>query len=508
MRMSWLKTLKQMRTSVTHGRPAPRTGQAARRLALEQLEDRTLLDGTIPTWSGLPGPDLIFDGQAQNINNLTPRGTNPVIGAIQAIAPHPTDANIVFVASVNGGIFKAQDAAGDRGGFFFSTTSDYPSLSIGDIAFSPLDTNVVFAGTAQTSSAGNQGGPQNGLLKTTNASDTLTNWTMLGQATFRNQNIVRVRPTSLTTSSGQVVLVASTNGVYRSTDGGVNWTLISGTGNLPNGTPSDLMGDPTNINRYYAAIPSTAQGVFRSDDGGVNWFPANLPSGGNRIRLAVGAGGVVYAATMGSQLSNVFRSTNQGAAWTSMGVPSPTIHPGNQAGSNFSIVADPADPTVVFIGGDRQASPFTNACIGFTGNHFRGVFGGSQTWTSIDCNGARGGGSPTSPHADSRAMAFDAAGNLLEADDGGIYKLLTPNAAADSRRWVSASNSWGGGNPTEFYSIAYDSVNHTYFGGAQDVGPLDQLPLTPFRDWRVLSGQGDGGVVAVDNTSQPRQSIH
>ena len=526
--MSWLKTLKQMRTSPKRGRLASRRQQAARRLALEILEDRTLLSITtqgIPDWvHGFMGPFVITGGQVQNI---TPGfgsvvDNNPVIGAIQAIAPHPTNADILYVAAVNGGIFRTTQAR--VGGDWTALTQMYPSLSMGDLAFSPLDTNVLYAGTARLSSGFNDGGPLNGLLKTTDGGNT---WSMLGQTTFNGQSIIRVRPTSLTVTGGQVVLVATSNpagggSVFRSIDGGVNWTTISGTGNLPIGAPTDLVGDPTNINRFYAAIPSTGPGVFRSDDGGVNWVPANLPTGwsGSRIRLAVGREGVVYAATMGSQLSNVFRSTNQGGAWTSMGVPSPTIHPGNQAGNNFSIAANPGDTNNVFIGGDRQAGPndgvpFANGCTGYTGNHFRGIFGTPTTWDSLDCNGARlpwvsgGPDVPTSPHADSRAMAFDADGSLLEADDGGIYRLLNPTGAANFRRWVSSfSGNFGLGNATEFYSIAYDSLSRTFFGGAQDVGSPQQIQSgNDFRWFEFPADVGDGAVVAADNISQAGRSI-
>ena len=41
------------------------------------------------------------------------------------------------------------------------------------------------------------------------------------------------------------------------------------------------------------------------------------------------------------------------------------------------------------------------------------------------------GNPPTAPHADSRAMAFDAANHLIEGDDGGIYKQTNP--AADTK---------------------------------------------------------------------------
>ena len=52
-------------------------------------------------------------------------------------------------------------------------------------------------------------------------------------------------------------------------------------------------------------------------------------------------------------------------------------------------------------------------------------------WENVVCNGAQ----RTSPHADSRDMEFDANGNLLQANDGGIFRLVSPNSAGN-RIWV------------------------------------------------------------------------
>jgi hypothetical protein len=445
----------------------------------------------IPAWFE-QGPGENTGGQVQNV---TP--DNQVAGAVNALAADPANANILYAATVNGGVWKTTNATAANPSWF-PLTDHYPSLSVGDINMNPTNSNVLYAGTSRVSSSGD-GENTTGLLRTTDGGNT---WTILGQSTFGGQNIIKVRPTDL--SGGAVVVVATSSGVYRSTDSGANWTLISGTGGLPLGGTTDMVRDPTALHRLYVAIPSTAARVFRSEDGGLTWVAATLPATAGRIRLTIGAGSTVYAATMNSQLTNVFRSATLGASWVSMGVPSPTIHPGGQAGLHFSFLGDSANPNVVFIGGDRQASPFTNGCNNFTGNHFRGVFGSG--WTSMDCNGATLGGSPTSSHADSRSLAFDANGNLLETDDGGIYRLINPNGAANTRRWVSVIGSSVGIRPTEFYSIAYDSVNHVLMGGAQDTGSPEQTAQNSFT-WRDTS-QADGGTVASDNTSVANQSAH
>src|SRR5205823_12743620 len=128
-------------------------------------------------------------------------------------------------------------------------------------------------------------------------------------------------------------------------------------------------------------------------------------------------------------------------------------------------VADQTDANIVYIAGGGQPGPFPNSlgAHNSTDRVFRGDASrpaGSQ-WTSVTNNGANG----TSPHADNRDLQFDAAGNLLSANDGGIYRLVNPNLS--SRRWVSVI---GDIRATELYSVAYDSINHTLLGGAQDTG--------------------------------------
>jgi photosystem II stability/assembly factor-like uncharacterized protein len=457
------------------------------RLVLENLADRVLPSVSsqgLPAWIE-QGPGPITGGEVQGIPP-----NNPVAGGVQAIAAHPTNADIVYVATVNGGIWKTTRAT-DASPHWTSLTDLYPSLSFGTIAFSPVNPSVLYAGTARLSSGGRDGGPLNGLLRTTDGGAT---WAKLGVTTFSGQNIAKVQPTSL--SSGAVVLVASSGGVYRSTDSGANWTLLSGSNGLPAGDATDLVGDPANTNRFYAAVPGSAQRVFRSDDGGVHWnqVVANLPDTGWRVKLSIGAGSVVYAAAVSSHLTNVYRSTTAGASWASMGVPSPTINPGEQGSIHFSMLADRTDSTVVFVGGDTQDGSGFNGCgrASVTGNHSRGVAPG--TWTMADCNGASLGGSPTSAHADSRGMVFDAHGDILEADDGGIYRLVNPNGAPNARRWVSVL---GDLRPTEIYSVAYDWNSHTILGGAQDVGTFEQV--SGFT-WRATN-LADGGVRAVDNTT-------
>ena len=96
-------------------------------------------------------------------------------------------------------------------------------------------------------------------------------------------------------------------------------------------------------------------------------------------------------------------------------------------------------------------------------------------------------------------MAFDADGNLLQTNDGGIARLVSPNTAS-TRKWVAID---GDIRSAEFHSIAYDTVSNIVFGGAQDNGTPVQSSPGNFTWMQVLGA--DGGVVGVD-ASNPMES--
>ena len=93
-------------------------------------------------------------------------------------------------------------------------------------------------------------------------------------------------------------------------------------------------------------------------------------------------------------------------------------------------------------------------------------------------------------------MAFDANGNLIEGDDGGVYRRTLPQSNAGV--WVSLN---GNLQNTEFHSVAWDAVANRIIGGAQDVGTPEQEEFGE-PEWEGAT-QAEGGVVAVDDISTP-----
>jgi hypothetical protein len=497
----------------------------------ELLEARVLPSITLvgqPSWAE-QGPAPVNNGN----NVIIPAQNNPQAGAIQALAVDPLNPNRVFAATVNGGVWRTTDFT-DASPNWVPLTDPLPSLSMGDVEFSPLDAtnNTLFASVGRFSNGFGDGGPYTGILKTTDGGNT---WAQLGQSAFSGLTVGKVIPTALIDTGtgpgrgGQVLLAqvyaAQTNnpGLFRSTDGGATWTKISGgaTSGLPGGAITDLVADPGNTQRFYVGMPAQFSGttvtqnggVFVSTDGGVTWNNVSAGVAGLNnalvVRLAVhndATTNAVYAADLdptfnatgnitATPLGGVSRSTNQGGGWTAIGGTLPNPNPGQQTG-NFSLAADPANANFVFLSGDRGTA--NNA-----GDVFRGD-AGTNTWTSL----ANGGASGTAPHPDSRSMTFDA-GVLLETNDGGVYRLTNPDGNPtdpDPTKRPVWGAALGNIRPTEFYSIAFDTTNGTVFGGAQDNGSPTQTKGGSLTGTDETGA--DGGLAAVDNTSDPNHSIH
>jgi hypothetical protein len=470
------------------------------------------------------GPNPIRNGQVENITNFE------VVGAIHTVAPHPTDANILYVGGVNSGIWRTGNAKAASPNWT-PLTDNFPSLSIGALEFDPTDAThrTLVAGIGRFSSFGRLGGPLTGILRTTDGGD---NWTQISNPTLANQNISGIA------ARGATLLVSSTvGGVFRSADGGINWTMVSGGSGLPTGGTFDLVGDPdpSRLNFFYVSVRGI--GIFRSTDSGATW--TNISSGDTTLNgvitqtntntgnaeMAVASNSRLYVVVVVSGKAQYIGFTDNpsaGAAWTAMDLPQTPesngdiegLHPGGQGGVHLSIAVDPKLPNIVYVGGDRQddtglpaPNNFPNfiGARSFSGRLFRGDTTApkgappSPQWKHLTHSNSiaqiPGGGtaSGSSPHADSREMAIDAGGDLIEVDDGGVYRRTSPQS--NTGDWFSII---GDLQTTEFHDVAYDTNSNTIIlGGAQDNGTSVQISMGS-TIWSLISG-GDGGDVAVDN---------
>ena len=476
------------------------------------------------------GPSPATGGQSENV---TPN--NEIVGAIHTVLAHPTDPKTVYIGAVNGGVWRTKNSQSNHPNWK-SLTDSMPTSAIGAMEFDPTDTTwrTIVAGVGRYSSFGRLGGNRIGIYKTTDGGETWTHST--GSGTLLGKNISGVAPRGNTIVVS--VDIADVNaipniGIWRSTDGGNTFTQISvGTGaatGLPGGAAYDLVGDPNNPSRLFTSIVFAnlvggVNGVYRSDDTGATWtkvsnaaMDALLTNATNNVEFAVGKNNNVYAAIANTgRLAGLFRSGDGGNTWTAMDRPrtgpnNVGIHPGGQGNIHMSIVADPGDANIVYIGGDRQPFraeeglgppqfPNSIGARNFSGRLFRcdASLPANSQCTPLTHSGTA---SNSSPHADSREMTFDAAGNLIETDDGGIYKRLNPRSTTGD--WISII---GDLEVSEQHDLTYDPLAGVVFVGTQDNDDPHQNKKND-RNWFVLLS-GDGGDTAVDNqTMGPDASI-
>ena len=454
------------------------------------------------TWVS-QGPGPITNGQVSGMDAQY----NPVYGAVERIAVSPTDPNTMLIGAVNGGVWRSTNAL-DASPNWTPVTDFLPSLSIGALTYDTANPTTVYAGIGQYSAFHGAGGASAGLFQSTNGG---LNWTAVaGNSAFTSGSA----SICAVVANGQNILVtsdkatsASSTGLWRSTNGGLNFSQV--TSGLPDIRGAALASDPTNPNRYYVAgyNPTNAAdvGVWRSDNAGASWTNINNAAitavvGTNTVnmKLSVNNNGTLFVGIVNSgQLAGVFRTQNQGASFTDFGLPTTVdngttngLQPSAQGAIHFSMLADPTNDNVLYVGGDTQGILTNNAsgAINYTGRLFRST--GANSWTVITDNMAGG----TAPHADSRALAFDNNGNLVEGDDGGLFRRSSPGTTNGT--WTAIGGSGTNGlRITEIHSVAYDSHGGVLIAGAQDTGAMQQNAHNS-TTWTELT-QGDGGVVGV-----------
>jgi len=424
----------------------------------------------------------------------------PRAGAVSSLAVKPGDPDVIWIGSVNGGVWRTTNGTSSSQ-TWTPLTDHQASLSIGALELDPTDpsANALVAGIGTPSSHGGVGGPLTGILRSTDGGD---HWTPLGSDDLSGQDIAAVAP------RGPVIVVASQNGIWRSDDTGATFHHEGMPSGIQFGRATDLVGDPSDPDVLYAALVGAGGGVFRSANAGDTWTQIVAASFGQpggpdlvtnalKIVLAVhhdGAGNVVYAGVIDATTRNpsgVFRTTDPAAptpTWTSLDIP--PIE--GAAQGRMSIAADPSNPDLFYLGGDERpggngeapifrcdaSKPATQQCVSIVGPQ--------------DSAG-NGTQNDTAPHPDSRRMTFDSGGNLLETDDGGIFRRTDPHS--NTGDWASLDGNLA---ITEGVYCAYDHVGHVAICGTQDNGTAQQSSQGA-AVWDQV-GLFDGGKVAVSNS--------
>ena len=213
------------------------------------------------------------------------------VGSIGALAVAPSDPNVIYVGSgeadmrsdiaYGNGMYKSTDA-----GKTWAHIGLEDSYQIGKILVDPANADVVFVAALGHGYGANEtrgvfrskdGGKtwQKALYKDadTGAIDLAFGG---GKTVYASMWQTRRPPWNVYPPSN-----GPGTGLYESTDGGDNWTQITG-----HGFPSEGLGHvglavaPSNSNIVYALADAKTGGLYRSDDAGANW---TLVTGDKRI---------------------------------------------------------------------------------------------------------------------------------------------------------------------------------------------------------------------------------
>jgi photosystem II stability/assembly factor-like uncharacterized protein len=223
---------------------------------------------------------------------------------------------------------------------------------------------------------------------------------------------------------------ATGGGVWKSTDGGINWECISdgsvfGTGSV--GAIAVADSDPNILYVGMGESPirgnvSHGDGMYRSNDGGKTWKRIGLEDTRqiSRVRIHPKNPDLVYVAALGHVWApnaerGVFRSKDGGKTWEKV------FSRGDKAGA-IDLVMDPNSPSTLYAGfWEVGRKPWTLESGGPGSGIFKTTDGG-DTWTELTRNpGLPRGivgtiGITVSPANSDRLWA------IVEAEDGGVFR--------------------------------------------------------------------------------------
>ncbi|MGA1999769.1 MAG: hypothetical protein ABSG52_07240 [Terriglobales bacterium] len=206
------------------------------------------------------------------------RGIGPYRGGrVLAVTGVPGEPNTFYFGGVAGGVWKTKDA----GATWKPLTDKQPFTSIGSIAVADSDHNTIYVGTGEACIRGNitYG---DGVWKSVDGGK---NWTHVGLPDSRQIGAVIVHPANpnivYVAALGHVYAPSAERGIYRTTDGGATWQKVLFVNDKTGGI--DVVFDPQNPNTLFASMWEVSRtpwslssggpgsGLYRSTDGGNTW---------------------------------------------------------------------------------------------------------------------------------------------------------------------------------------------------------------------------------------------
>ena len=170
--------------------------------------------------------------------------------------------NLYYMGTAGGGVWKTTDA----GGSWACISDDYFGGSIGAVAVSESDPNIIYVGEGEQTLRGNVSSG-NGIWKSMDAGET---WKFIGLKGSEHISRIRIHPKDpnlvYVAAIGNLWKPNDTRGVYRSKDGGTTWEKVLYVSDKAGA--GDLILDPNNARIMYAATWQMKRNGYRMDSGG------------------------------------------------------------------------------------------------------------------------------------------------------------------------------------------------------------------------------------------------
>lgn len=428
-------------------------------------------------------------------------------GRTRALAIDVSNDNLILAGGISGGMWRSTN-----GGTSWTRTTSL-SLGVQSVTCVAQDTRMTklnnwYYGTGERLGNSASGGGSasyrgDGIYKST---DNGLTWSILASTatnvpqTFENLfDYVWTIVTDPSNASQDEVYAATYGAIYRSTNGGSTWTIVRG-GTSTYSQSTDVAITSTGVVYATFSGEGVTKGIHRSPDG-ITWTditPAGWPTTYGRIVVGIAPSNenVVYflAETAGGGLNNhsLWKYSDNGSGTGSWVNRSANLPAAGQPVGDFD--SQGGYDLIVKVKPNDSNAVF----IGGT-NLYRSTDGfattGNTTWiggyaTSNDVS------QYASHHPDQHSMAFLPSNPavLLSGHDGGISK--TTNDLAGTISWSELNTGY---ITSQFYSVAIDhgtSGSSVIIGGLQDNG---HLWTNGSSTWVTLPHGGDGCFTAIAN---------
>jgi photosystem II stability/assembly factor-like uncharacterized protein len=391
----------------------------------------------------------------------------------------------IYAAYATSGIWKTDD----DGASWQAVWEHMPTTSIGDIAVTPSNPDILWVGTGEAnifraSMAGV------GVYKSTDAGLT---WQHMGLTDSQTIGRIIVHPTNANivyvAASGHEWTDNEMRGVFKTTDGGRNWTKVLY--KSPRTGAIDLVMDPRDPNVLYASMWQRVRrkwsdprvepgykegGIMKTTDGGRTWTDVSvgLPAPEHRGRIGIDIArskpDTLYALVDNYEIgrmakpgqrdaygrpmpegqgfikgADIYRSDDRGKSWkqTSRQDQAMIEYLNNRQSGTYGWVfgqirIDPTNPETIYILG----VPLSKSTDG------------GRTFTEI----------AQDVHGDHHGLWIDPANTniIYNSNDGGFYQ-----SADAGKTWKFAVSAGG----SQFYNVAVDTSSPPWvYGSIQDIG--------------------------------------